>query len=89
MPSPATLEGNAVAPPAGERQAKDEPPPGRDLSLDRGNGRSRRDITAELRGPTKAGWMKASVASRSEKPFNEERQFGEAKLPVFNWSKRM
>jgi hypothetical protein len=40
-------------------------------------------ITAELRGRTKAGWWKASVGPRSERPFNEERQFGEAKLPVF------
>jgi hypothetical protein len=43
-------------------------------------------ISAELCGRTKAGWSKASVSPRSERPFNEERQFGEAKLPVFEWS---
>jgi hypothetical protein len=40
-------------------------------------------VTAELRGCTKAGRPEASMGPRSEKPFNEERQFGEAKLPVF------
>jgi hypothetical protein len=33
--------------------------------------------------------VEGSVGPRSERPFNEERQFGEAKLPVFNWSERM
>ena len=40
-------------------------------------------ITAERRGRTKAGRWKALAGPRSEDPFNEEWQFGEAKLPVF------
>jgi hypothetical protein len=43
-------------------------------------------VKAELRGRTKAGDSKASVGARSERLFNGERQFGEAKLPVFEWS---
>lgn len=41
---------------------------------------------AELRERTKAGEVEGFGRFSKRKPFNEERQFGEAKLPVLKWS---
>ena len=46
-------------------------------------------LTAELSGCIKEGGSKASIDPRSERPFNEERQFGEAKLPVFEMEREI
>jgi hypothetical protein len=68
---------------SGERRSKDESPLGRDLRSIAGAGARDWALTAELSGRIKEGGAKASIDPRSERPFNEERQFGEAKLPVF------
>ena len=80
----AELEGNGVAalPPEKDGQRMSRHPAGTSRSAAGADARDR-TISAELRGRTKAGWSKASAGPRSERTFNEERQFGEAKLPVF------